>query len=110
VNHIEGPIIERWNGSTWSLSPSPNPNANAAALNGVSCPSSTSCVAVGIANSRTLIEQWDGATWTIAASPNRTGSDFDIMYGVSCTTATACFSVGWAHVPLYAYTLIERYS
>jgi hypothetical protein len=29
---------------------------------------------------------------------------------VSCTTATACFSVGWAHVPLYAYTLIERYS
>ena len=55
-------------------------NANAAAgsgsnlLAGVSCTTSTFCVAVGSENSGagggTLIEQWNGASWTVVPSVN----------------------------------------
>jgi hypothetical protein len=42
----EAPLVERWNGSTWSIQPTP-PTTSTAALSGVSCPSRRFCVAVG---------------------------------------------------------------
>jgi hypothetical protein len=41
-------LVEHWNGSRWSILPSPNPSQpEQAALFGVSCPSTTVCMAVG---------------------------------------------------------------
>ena len=41
-------LVETWgNGSTWSVTPSPNPGSGNDSLNGFSCSSATSCVAVG---------------------------------------------------------------
>src|SRR5690242_18204475 len=41
-------LIERWNGTSWSILASPNPaGATGSYLNGVSCTSATSCLAVG---------------------------------------------------------------
>jgi hypothetical protein len=67
-------------------------------LDGVSCVSSTNCVAVGSyflddAHPRqTLIESWNGSTWTMAPSPNL--GTASLLYGVSCTSTTSCFAVG----------------
>jgi hypothetical protein len=59
-------------------------------LVGVSCPTTSSCVAVGSAgfvvfssrSFRTLVEQWDGTSWSIATSPNPSGADVAVLTGV----------------------------
>jgi hypothetical protein len=42
-------VAEQWNGSTWSVEPTPNRPASARSLEGVACPSSIACSAVGSA-------------------------------------------------------------
>ena len=58
-------MIEHWNGSTWSKQGSPNPsNALNSGLSSVSCPTVTSCFAVGIYQTlteiKTLTVHWNG--------------------------------------------------
>ena len=81
----------------WSLSSSPNIGTNHNELNGVSCVSATSCMAVGeyVRGSewRTLIESWNGSTWSLSSSPNPGTGDY--LYGVSCVSATSCKAVGF---------------
>lgn len=57
--------IEKWNGSSWSIVSSPNTSATQDnQLNGVSCTSTSLCMADGSyfngANNQTLIEKWAG--------------------------------------------------
>jgi hypothetical protein len=41
-------LVEQWNGTTWSIVTSPNPSGSTQpTLAAVSCPSTTSCYAVG---------------------------------------------------------------
>ena len=67
-------------------------------LDGVSCTSATSCVAVGsyyqdaLTARLTLIESWDGRTWSVVPSPNVTPASE--LAAVSCTSATLCVAVG----------------
>ena len=83
-------LIERWNGSTWSVVPSPSPihfPHSGAELDGVTCVSANDCLATftflrGVActsgrncwaagewgsptGPRTLIEHWNGSAWSI---------------------------------------------
>jgi hypothetical protein len=42
------PLAEGWNGTTWAVQATPNPDpTNGAAVNGISCTSSTACTSVG---------------------------------------------------------------
>ena len=41
------PLVERWNGTSWSVVASPNPTGNDNRLNGISCSTTTTCFAVG---------------------------------------------------------------
>jgi hypothetical protein len=92
--------------SGWSLVPSPRPRGWApVVLNGVSCPSTTSCFAVGYVQSghapnalSTLVEHWNGHTWSIVTSPNPRGSGTPDSYldAVSCRSTTSCFAVGFS--------------
>ena len=55
-------LVEHWSGSHWSIVPSASPSgASSASLNGVSCPSASTCLAVGTYNAHdsffTLAEQ-----------------------------------------------------
>jgi len=75
-------LVERWNGSRWSIERTP---PEGQALFGVSCPSKRFCMAVGPRG----VELRTRNTWTIQRTP-RLGELFD----VSCTTATACTAVG----------------
>ncbi len=91
-------LVETWDGSAWTITPSPNASSYENSLNGVSCTSSTSCVAVGSYDEagqsvQTLIETWDGTAWSITSSPNASTSD-NYLSGVSCTSSTRCVAAG----------------
>jgi len=95
-------LVENWNGTAWSIVPSPNPSGPGvvgALLQGVSCASASSCMAVGYAadangeNLNSVVEQWNGTAWSIVpAAP--TGQPFDQLSAVRCAAADDCWAVG----------------
>lgn len=93
------PLIESWNGTSWSIVPSPIPGTGPTnGLASVSCTSPTFCMAAGTDNppaggTGTLIESWNGTAWTVVPSPNRHKGDNDLS-GVSCISPTSCMAVG----------------
>jgi hypothetical protein len=106
-------LIERWNGTNWSIVAHVDPaGAVSPVLNAVSCSTATTCFAVGNytsgATQRTLVEEWSG-TWTVAPSPNLPGTNRGNLAGVSCR-ATTCVAAGDAATPTVDDALIERRS
>jgi hypothetical protein len=94
-------LVERWNGSNWSIVTSPNPTQKAASLSGVSCVvSSGTCMAVGSyatkKGNKTLAETWDGSAWTIANTPNPAKTASSTLSAVSCSGNGSCTAVGEA--------------
>ncbi len=93
-------LIEQWNGSVWSVVLSPNTSATVGNdLIGVSCVTTSFCVAVGYTAAsgdvdQTLIEQWNGSTWSLVSSPDTVAPVYDELLGVSCTSATFCVADG----------------
>jgi hypothetical protein len=74
-------LVEHWDGTAWRVEPSPS-TARGSTLYSVSCPSATSCTAVG-----SLIIGWNGVTWKVElrSSP---------FVSVSCTAPSWCMAVG----------------
>jgi hypothetical protein len=111
-------LIERWDGTSWTIVNSPSVSATQAnLLNGVTCASSSSCWAVGFIYTnggvtfQTLIEHWDGTAWTIVNSPNTSTEETNALYGVTCVSASNCWSVGYYINANGSYqTLIERWN
>ncbi|MGN6663868.1 MAG: amidase domain-containing protein [Solirubrobacterales bacterium] len=92
-------LIEHWNGTSWQVVPSPNPaSALESRLEGVSCSSTASCVAVGYYQTSTgfstLAERWNGSEWSIGISPNASGFARNYLYSASCVSAADCWAVG----------------
>jgi hypothetical protein len=75
--------------ATWTVMPSPP-----ASLTGVSCTSTSFCVAVGNSIQQSdgttfaSIEQWNGTTWNVMPSPTAN------LAGVSCTSPSFCMAGG----------------
>jgi hypothetical protein len=94
----EQTLIEQWNGLNWSIASSPNPaGVPNNRLFGVSCTSSSFCVAVGESIAplpRTLALQWNGATWSIATTPNTLATEPNNLSGVTCKNPSWCIAVG----------------
>jgi hypothetical protein len=80
-------------GLTWSTVASPNQGTSTNYLNGVACPSSTFCEAVGVAAAPGLIETWNGTSWSIPPLPTPDGSPY--LEGIACTAVSACTAVGF---------------
>jgi len=95
-------VGQRWNGTRWSLQPTINPRGiHGAQLAGVSCRSSSFCVAVGgtsdspSGNPRgTLAQVRNGKSWRIVPTPNALGASRSALNGVSCTARSNCVAVG----------------
>jgi hypothetical protein len=93
------PLTERWDGTRWKVMPSRAPRgAGGTYLNAVSCPTASSCYAVGTYTTGSsaglsLVEHWDGSRWTIMRSPNPKSATSTTLSGVSCASAT-CWAVG----------------
>jgi hypothetical protein len=96
--------------------PTPNPPGSTASLLGaVSCPSATSCTAVGEyfaggGTELTLAEHWNGSAWVIQSTPNPAGSTLSLLRGVSCTSARACVAVGTEVTAGRILPLAERWN
>lgn len=92
------PLAERWNGSTWSTQTVPAPEGTSESeLRGVSCPSATSCVAVGYTyNGSSFIESWNGKEWTVQKVPSPEAS-LTVLQDVACGSSTNCVAVGSFH-------------
>ena len=95
------PVAESWNGQTWSVEPTPAPGPNAQLFD-VSCPSSSTCMAVGeilaVAEpdqgpNQIFAESWNGSSWV--ASTISDASTNDGLVGVSCADSTDCVAVGY---------------
>jgi hypothetical protein len=93
----EKTLAERWNGSSWSEQSTPNPSGTSfAALQGVSCDTSSECTAVGYFQLSphivTLAEHWNGSTWTEQTTPTPAGEGG--LNSVSCATTGVCTAAG----------------
>ena len=107
------PLAERWNGTSWAVQSTPTTNTGGwlggTLDDGVSCTSSTACMAAGYSYSRSfarlLGEGWNGHTWTIQpdSKPATGGQPFDI----SCRWAKDCTAVGQR---LTGMTLAEHWN
>lgn len=104
------PLAERWSGGRGSIQPTPAPKGSSEdQLQGVSCPSAASCLAVGSSgdasgSAMTLVEAWNGKAWTIQQTPN-TPSITNTLNGNSCVPKAPCVAAGY-YLP--GYTLVER--
>ncbi len=94
-------LVEKWNGSAWSIVPSPNPVSNGNVnLAGVSCTGTGFCVAVGNYVSKAperehpLAERWNGTAWSLVSAPDSPKHSSTGLSGVSCVDTAFCMAVG----------------
>ena len=101
------PLTEEWNGAGWFQVTAPvTSSSDGDFLQGVSCVSSTFCMATGYYEGTetnydyaTLAEEWDGTTWTLLLPQNPAGSnpgESNALEGVSCPDPNGCMTVGWS--------------
>jgi hypothetical protein len=89
-----------WNGTEWKVQTTPNPTGpKESGLYGVSCTSSTACMAIGhYMNSEgtyvTLGESWNGSEWKVQTTLNPTGATASWLERVSCMSSVECLAVG----------------
>lgn len=94
-NGHEVPLVERWNGGSWSaetIRPFPGPGGTQ--LVSVSCPTADQCTAVGNTNGQPLVERWDGDSWSGQDLPLPPGASDPSLNRVSCSSAISCMAVG----------------
>ena len=91
-------LIERWNGSAWTIVDSPNPGTSGNYLQAIAeVRTNGDLWAVGYyyesGHPRTLIERWDGSNWDVVPSPN-VGTIGNSLFGVSGLYANDVWAVG----------------
>ncbi len=98
------PLAEAWNGTTWIRQIVPS--AVGSSLQGVTCPSTRSCIAVGsrlrgtprAPRSEPVAMAWNGRAWSVLTTPQpeRRGryGDGSWLSSVSCAAADACTALG----------------
>ncbi len=102
---FDQPLIETYSSGTWTASTPPVPSGeNYAPLIGVSCVSTTSCVAIGNdapkvspdgADQYAFAETLSSGSWSVSGPFAYPSSGIVVtMGGISCTASTACVAVG----------------
>ncbi len=95
------PLAERWNGTGWQIQTTPKPAGfSASQLNGISCTSPGSCIAVGDATKggRTVsfAERLRSGVWSLLSTPAVRRASATVLNGVACPSASECLAVGYA--------------
>jgi hypothetical protein len=101
------PLLERWNGSRWSIQTGVNLLADEGGeLDAVSCSSRTACIAVGSLNPSDTVcpegwvaERWNGIHWrllpALCSSPGLAWGEMEPhYYAVACASAKTCVAGG----------------
>jgi hypothetical protein len=93
-------LAEGWNGRKWAAEQTTNPpESQSSGLNGVSCTSRTTCMAVGVGNTgagdAAFAERTsNGSSWLDEPFPFISSATSSYVADVSCTTGAACTAVG----------------
>ncbi len=108
ANALYHPLIEWWNGNTWSRMQSPAVPGVNVYLQAVSCTSAKFCMLVGSTVTpsgmiSSLTEQWNGTRWKIV--PN--AAEGETATGISCIGTTFCAVVGYTEIEEHATTFGE---
>ncbi len=103
-------FAQKWTGSSWETQTVNSPEATK--LAGVSCSSTTLCIAVGTSELKqpaTLTaRRWKESQWGGMSMPVPEGAS--ALNGVFCTSSGACTAVGYAETgPGISWPLAERY-
>ena len=111
---VDQTLIERWNGSAWSIATSPNADAaQNNTLASVTCASASECWSVGFSHNgsvqQTLIGRWNGTAWTIATSSNANAAQNNTLLGLTCASASDCWAVASYYNGSVQQTLIEHW-
>src|ERR1700730_1562715 len=129
ISEYTHPLIEHWDGTTWTIVPSPTIGAGSR-LRGISALSPSLAWAVGDWSDattnrlHTLIEKWDGYSWSVVPSPDPALGGQGIypdnyLYAVAAVDATSVWVVGtvWTYTlsnfgslrPHFAITVAEHW-
>lgn len=86
------PIIEQWDGTTWSLVPLTGAVPADTQFNRVTCPSTVFCTAVGSGGSQAVLASWNGTAWSVSSvvAPDNTSW----LQSVSCSSGSVCLATG----------------
>jgi hypothetical protein len=95
---VQQPLIERWDGNSWSIVAANTSTTQANYLHAVTCNSVSDCWAIGAINPgsayQTLILHWNGTSWSVASSPNAPNSTDNSLADVTCLSTTDCWAIG----------------
>jgi hypothetical protein len=90
-----GTLVERRDGTTWTIVPSANGGAATNQLLGLSIVGASDVWAVGDAGGQSLTEHWDGSAWSIVTSPNLAfGAELKDVDGIASNDVWAVGNVG----------------
>jgi len=116
-------LIERWNGTAWSVVSSPNSASGDNYLRGIAVASPNDIWAVGTYGdlsmpdpySLTLVEHWDGSSWSIIPSPSPNPGPVyqeNVLAGLAAASSNDIWSVGYFWDFTYGGDLgfVERYN
>jgi hypothetical protein len=89
-------LIERWNGTRWSIVSSPNRGTDYNDLNGVAVEPTGTAWAVGYSRTpyQALVLGWTGSAWQMATLPNL-GSGSSQLAAVTAVDTNDVWAVGW---------------
>jgi hypothetical protein len=112
------PLVESWNGSTWTIQATPAPAGSTDTyLDDISCSSASACTAAGDWNNAganvPLVERWDGSSWGLQTVPVISGAKNDVLLGVACPAVNACEATGYytkASAPTVTIAVIRKWN
>ncbi|HLZ22528.1 MAG TPA: hypothetical protein VKQ30_10445 [Ktedonobacterales bacterium] len=110
-------LIERFDGTRWSIVSSPYVPSSDNYLTGITIVSASDIWVVGYAieagtsDYQTLIERWNGTSWSIVASPSVPQTS-NFLYGVAAVSANDVWAVGayFDNATMRYHTLTQRWS
>jgi hypothetical protein len=102
---VVGPdsLLERWNGTSWSIVPGPEAPPNAAMqLVSITCPAANDCFAAGNQAVddghsfvvKPIVVRWNGSTWSTMPIPKPAGTPYSELNAIDCANPTSCVAVG----------------
>ena len=106
-------LIERWDGTQWSVVPSPSPGSPYNDLQGVTAISATDAWTVGSYTGNTFVDQtlaehWDGKSWTVVPTHN-IGSATNDLSDVAALAGNDVWAAGTYFKSGIAQTLVEHW-
>ena len=92
-------LIQRWNGTSWTIVSSPNPGTLGNSLLGVEATAPNDIWAVGWKNSgdglRSLLLHYDGTAWTEVAAVPKVGTGDNVLTDISAVSSDDVWATGY---------------